>query len=157
MPALPVDVLRQACRVFFDLAYPDGPSTVPAGKLPYSQIPEDARVEDYLPPAPVATGIVNLLTGAHEGYSIRLGSAAFPFLRLTLQHVADESGDRWVAGVDTHDAWRHPDHADAAAWLALQAANRELKSRIEHAFEAAGLCTHNRLLRQQLEFNLSHP
>ena len=42
-------------------------------------------------------------------------------------------------------------HPDAAAWIALQAANRELKGRIERAWEAAGLLTHNSLLRRELQ------
>jgi hypothetical protein len=151
MAPLPLDILRPACRLFLDIAYPDGPETIPEARLPFHRIPADADVRDYLPPAPLAHGNVTILTGVYDGYSIRLGSASFPFLRLTLQQMSNRTGSVWLCGVDTHDAWHHPDHPDAAAWLSLQAANRELKARIESAWDAAGLLTHNRLLRQELQ------
>ncbi len=150
MAPLPVPILRQACQVFLDIAYPDGPDTIPEPRLPFYHIADDADVADLLPPAPLARGLVSLLTGAHPGYSFRLGCTDFPYLRMTLQNVALRAGTSWLCAVDTHDSWHHPDHPDAAAWLALQAANRELKSRIERAWEAAGLLTHNRLLRLEL-------
>jgi hypothetical protein len=54
--------------------------------------------------------------------------------------------------VDTHDQLRlDPRHPDAAGWAQLQAINRELKEKIEHAWEADGLLTFNALLRRELE------
>jgi hypothetical protein len=151
MAPLPLELLRQACRLFLDIAYPNGPETIPAARLPFYRIPVGADVHDYLPPAALAHGCVKALTDMHEGYSIRLGCAAFPFLRLTLQNISHRGEWTWLCGVDTHDSWHHPEHPDAAAWLALQIANRELKARIESAWDAAGLLTHNGLLRQELE------
>ena len=42
------------------------------------------------------------------------------------------------------------DHPDAAAWLDLQRANRQLKEDIERALEAEGLVTFHSLLRSAL-------
>jgi len=151
MKPLSIDLLRLACRHFLDQAYPDGPEAIPEARLPYYRIPAGADVRDYLPPAPLARGIVASLVGANDGYTIRLGCAVFPYLRLTLQHVEHSGEMAWLCGVDTHDSWHHPEHADGAAWLALQSANREVKARIESAWDAAGLLTQNRLLRQDLQ------
>jgi hypothetical protein len=151
---LSIDLLRRVCRVFLDIAYPDGPETIPASRLNYYRIPLDAVVRDYLPPAPAANGLVQALVGAQRGYTLRLGSAAFPFLRLTLQCIVHRGEAAWVCGVDTHDSWNRPEHPDAAAWLDVQSANRDLKTRIEAAWDAAGLLTHNRLLRQELQQEL---
>ena len=62
-----------------------------------------------------------------------------------------------VFAVDTHDAYstEHsqapPDHPDAAGWHELQSANRALKEKIEEAWDAAGILTHNGLLRLELK------
>ncbi len=41
LDALTTQELAQACRIFLDLAYPDGPDTIPANKLPYYTIAND--------------------------------------------------------------------------------------------------------------------
>ena len=143
----PVDILAQTCRIFLDHAYPRGPETIPVARRAYWGIPIDAEVGPYLDADSVGRGICERLAKQHPGFSFRLGCEGFPFTKLTLQLV-DEVG--WLCGVDTHDGWRHPDDPDASAWSAVQSANRELKSRIERAFDAAGLLTHNGLLRRDL-------
>jgi len=151
MPYLTAPVLSQSCRIFLEQAYPRGPASIPASRLAFWMIPDDADVDDFLPPSPLAAGVARQLFGPHPGYTLGLGCDGFPFLRLTLQCVEHLDQVRCLCSVDTHDTWHHPEHRDATAWLARQAANRELKSRIEHAWEAAGLLTQNGLLRLQLQ------
>jgi hypothetical protein len=155
---LPLDIgpLRQACRIFMELAYPGGPATMPPGRRIYSDLPADRPVSDFLPPAADALAVCQAFGGAGTGalgYSFRLGSAHFPHLKLKVQLLDCTDAASWVYMVDTHDAFSRdsaeppPSHPDAAGWTALQAANRELKEKIERAFEAAGLLTFNSLLR----------
>jgi len=146
MATLPALLLKQASRIFLDFAYPEGRATVPPAASEFERHSEE---EMDLPPK--AQSIVRVLEGDHPGYSVRLGCAAFPYLRLTCQQIDREGVSAWLCAVDTHDSWHHPDHADAAGWLAVQAANRELKARIEKAWDDAGILTHNRLLRQELQ------
>ena len=83
-----------------------------------------------------------------RGYSFRLGCAHYPHLKL--QAVTAEDGSL-VFTVDTHDAVQLADeHPDLPRWRQLQTANRELKTRIERAWEADGLLTFNGLLRREL-------
>jgi hypothetical protein len=140
------------------LAYPDGPDTIPANKRVYVDLPQAQPVTDFLPPAPAAVGIGQCLTSADglPAYSLRLGSAHFCHLKLKMQQVECHQRRAWVFMVDTHDAFSRasrfppPHHPDAQAWNALQAGNRELKEKIERAFEQAGLVTFQSLLRDDL-------
>jgi hypothetical protein len=154
MPTLDTARLALACRVFLATAYPGAPASLPANKLPYWDMAHDHAVDAYLTPAPLAVGICHPL--GNNGYSFRLGSAHYANLKLKVQWVEADSASSWVFAVDTHDAFSAtrmqppPDHPDAAAWFNLQAANQALKERIETAWEAAGLLTLQRLLRQDL-------
>lgn len=158
MSSLTTPLLGRACRIFLELAYPDGPDSIPAVKRLYWDVPSEQPVEQFLPP--VAEGVGHTLPpqGAVQGgYALRLGSAGYANLKLTMQRLRDAQGDVWVFMVDTHDAFSpssfHPprDHPDAATWLALQARNRQLKEQIENALAQAGLVTLNSLLKQQLQ------
>jgi hypothetical protein len=155
---LPIDMgeLRRACRIFLDTAYPGGPDTIPVKKRVYYDLPADRPSTDFLPPAAIAEEVCQTLCAAGQGkrgYALRLGSAHFAHLKLKVQMVDCNDSSAWVYVVDTHDAFSRasaeapPAHPDAAAWAALQAANRDLKEKIERAFEAAGLTTFNSLLR----------
>ena len=154
MPLLSTQLFARACRIFLESAYPDGASSIPAQKLVYGQMPDDAAVADYLTPAPRALGVCQKL--GDDWYTFRLGSARYPNLKLKVQCVADGGVCHCVFAVDTHDAYsaEHaqppPGHPDAAAWLELQAANRALKEKIETAWDAAGILTHAGLLRAEL-------
>ncbi len=154
MPLLSTTLLAPACRLFMELAYPDGASSMPEHKRPYSQIPDDAATEDYLCPAPRAQGVCQKL--ADHCYTFRLGSKHYANLKMKVQCVADGGVCHCVFAVDTHDAFspQHaqppPGHPEAAAWLELQAANRALKDKIEAAWDAAGILTHKGLLRAEL-------
>jgi hypothetical protein len=154
MPGLCPELLGQACRIFLKLAYPGGLSSIPVAKRAYLDIPEAPDLELLLRP-PVCQILPRLPclgeTSAEgiRGYAFRLGSQVFPHLKL--QVVGQNEGEL-VFSVDTHDQVRVPlGHPEAAAWAHIQAANRQLKEEIEHAWEAAGLLTFNALLRRELE------
>jgi len=159
MSQLTSEQLGCACRLFMDLAYPDGPAVIPPKKRPYHQIPPDAPLADYLPPGPLAASVCADLSARKQGqrgYEFRLGSTHFPHLKLRVQEVTHRGQSLWVYSVDTHDAFPRcndspPDgHPDAAAWRILQEKNATLKARIEEALEAAGYITFKSLLRMGL-------
>jgi hypothetical protein len=145
--------------MFMELAYPGGPATIPPKKRAYFTIDPDRPLTDYLPPAPDAAGIAQDMAARKAGpcgYEFRLGSAHFPHMKLRVQAMENHNEPIWVWTVDTHDAFSRtsvqppPDHPDAAAWLALQDANRRLKDRIEEELEQAGFPTFKSLLRGDL-------
>jgi hypothetical protein len=146
MKGLTTALLDRACRIFLELAYPEGRHTIPPPKdaflaLPLDQPPETVLRSSIGQPLPAPCGGI-------RGYTLRLGSAAFPHLKLQIVQVEDGS---WVFSVDTHDAIvLDPLHPDFARWTELQRSNRGLKEQIELAWENAGLLTFNALLRREL-------
>ena len=153
MPLLSTSLLASACRIFLDAAYADEAS-IPEHKRPYGRIPADGMIADYLPPALQALGICQKL--GDDWYTFRLGSARYANLKMKVQCVAEGGVCHCVFAVDTHDAFSKemsqppPGHPDAAAWKDLQVANRALKEKIEAGWDAAGILTHNGLLRTEL-------
>ena len=91
------------------------------------------------------------MPGCKPGFAYRLGCGHFPHLKL--QVVRCEGG--WVFGVDTHDGFfpggLPASDPEAQAWKELVTANRQLKERIEQAWEREGLTTFHTLLRADLE------
>lgn len=150
MNTLPTETLRLACRVYLRHAYPRGPATASEVVRAYWEMPANADVHAYLPPAKLALGIGAVMHGRRPGFLLRLGSDGFPFVKMALQAFVEDGATEWVASVDTHDVWHITEQPEPEAWFALQAANRELKVRIEKDWEAAGLTTQNRLLRRPL-------
>jgi hypothetical protein len=157
MPILPTQNLAQACRIFLNLAYPDGATSIPAPKLPYLTIGDDSCVEDYLPPAKCALGICQDLSKTKagiSGFEFRLGSATFPHLKLRIQTMDFQQREVWVYSVNTHDHFHPPSQTlsadDAEGWRQLIKQNRALKRRIEDAFAAAGLLTPTSILKLDL-------
>ncbi len=155
-PQVTIALLARACHTFMRLAYPSGPDSIPPSKRPYYDLPLDRAVEEFLPPAPVAQEVCQVIPGPGDGargYALRLGSDRFPHLKLKAQLIDYNNSTAWVFMVDTHDAFSResfhppPDHPDAPGWQALQSANRELKSKIEKALEQEGLVTFHALLR----------
>jgi hypothetical protein len=145
MEGLTVALLDRACRIFFSLAYPEGEHTVPTSKRAYLNIARDQPLGALL--APPVCQTLRTPEGAVRGYAFRLGSAGFPHLKL--QVTACDAD--YVYAVDTHDAVHlQPGDPDAPRWARLQAANRQLKEQIEHAWEADGILTFNGLLRRGL-------
>src|SRR5438552_2432273 len=85
MNGLTTALLGRACRIFLELAYPGGEETIPAKRRVYFSVAPDQPLEGFLPPAPAASGIGQVLPaagGRTRGYAFRLGSAAFPHLKL---------------------------------------------------------------------------
>jgi hypothetical protein len=159
MNGLTTDLLRRACGTFLALAYPGGEQTIPEKKRPYLHIPADAELASYLPPA--AQGVAQTLKtedGGFRGYAFRLGSSGFPHLKL---QITGYSEDTCIFAVDTHDAFPRTGGVppvgdpDYERWTALQKSNRQLKERIERAWEQEGLWTFNKLLR--LDVNATPP
>ncbi len=159
MTGLTTDLLSSACRIFLSLAYPAGEETVPEKRRLFAHLPPGQDVADYharQPFAPASFQVIHDPDGIVRGYAIRLGSAPFPHLKLKVQWKSDRGRDMWIFAVDTHDAFSRdskrppPDHPDAEGWSRLQRTNAELKSRIERAWDEAGLLTFNGLLRREL-------
>jgi len=155
MEGLTTALLGRACRIFLELAYPVGERSIPAKKRLFWDVPPEAPLERYLPPqvGPDLCQPVGAAPGCKPGFAYRLGCAYFPHLKL--QVVRCDKG--WVFGVDTHDQFfpggLPESDPEAEAWRQLLTANRQLKERIEQAWEAAGLTTFHKLLRA----DLAHP
>jgi hypothetical protein len=160
MQELSTDVVGQVCRVFLALAYPGGENTIPLKRHCYLTLPPGQSLVEFLQASTEARPFCERVVdahGDHVGYTLRLGSAGFPHLKLRVSNVNPEGEAVWVFGVDTHDAYSAtsyrppPGHRDAEPWARLQAANQRLKEEIERAWEEAGLLTFNGLLRSDLE------
>jgi hypothetical protein len=155
--SLTTQALARACRVFMTLAYPGGAATIPEKRRWYFEIDEECPLESLLPPSACAAGICQDLSkrsGGLVGYEFRLGSAAYPHLKLRIQLVEFHEQMVWVYSVDTHDGFHKAtqflNDEEAAAWRALVEHNRQLKHRIEEALANAGFVTPVRLLRIDL-------
>lgn len=166
MTGLTTDQITHACRIFFRLAYPAGEETIPEKRRIYLHLPPGQELADYHSHHPFPAASFQTVTdpdGKPRGFSFRLGSVHFPHLKLKVQWMENHDNRVWVFSVDTHDAFsresiRPPaDHPDALAWNRLQQNNAELKEKIEHAWEDAGLLTFNALLRQDLNRTPADP
>src|ERR1022692_4180537 len=149
--------LALACQLFLELAYPDGTDTIPDSKRTYCNIPSDASIDDFLPPAKIATTVcqdLRKLKGAVRGYEFRLGSKLHPHLKLRIQIVDFHDRDVWVYSVDTHDHFfqvtQNLNPEEAKAWRLLVEQNRSLKHCIEDALAAAGFLTPKSLMKLDL-------
>jgi hypothetical protein len=141
-------LLPRACRIFLARAYPEGPQTVPANRRVFLNLTPEQDLEALLAP-PLGQTLKNP-KGGLRGYSLRLGSAHFPHLKLQVARCgADET---WVLTVDTHDRVQlAADDPDLGRWRSLQQANQVLKTAIERAWDADGLVTFQGLLRSETE------
>ena len=140
------------------LAYPGGAQRSRPTSEATVAIADERPLADFLPPAASALGVCQDLSkrsGGLSGYEFRLGSTAYPHLKLRIQHIELHGQYVWVYSVDTHDAF----HA-AAQFLSTEEAeasrklvenNRRLKHEIETALgDAAGFITPMGLLRIDL-------
>lgn len=148
--------LGAACRIFMDLAYPDGARTIPANKLPFYEMPAERSLVELLPPAPLSVGVSKTLSrnvGGSFGYEFRLGSLTYPHLKLRVETMDLHEREVWVYSVDTHDGFGRAAQmieADAIEWRALVERNRQLKLAIEQALAKAGYLTPAAVLRFDL-------
>lgn len=146
MKGLTTALLKQACQLFFERAYPEGRDTIPPLKKHFLAFDTDQPLESVLTP-PMCQPLPRR-EGGLRGYALRLGSARHPHLKL---QIVDHEDAGCVFSVDTHDGFTlDSSDPDAARWLELQADNRRLKEEIERAWEDAGLLTFNGLLRRAL-------
>jgi hypothetical protein len=160
MQELTTDLIGTACAVFLGLAYPGGAATIPPARRLFLELPPGQALADFLPQSTEARAACHPLRdrrGNVSGFAIRLGSAAFPHLKLKVQRLESGGKAALVFTVDTHDAFAPDrfeapaDHPEADAWKRLQQGNQRLKEKIEKAWEAAGFLTFNGLLRRELE------
>jgi hypothetical protein len=150
MPPFDTPLLGLACRIFLDAAYAEGPQCVPPAVASYADLPAQGPPEGWCD----SDGVYHALPPG--AFTLRLGSTAYPHLKLRVQKVETPRGSASLFAVDTHDSFSSDacqppaGHPEAMAWQALQEANRALKEKIEAAWEAAGLLTLNGLLREGL-------
>jgi hypothetical protein len=149
--------LARACRIFMDLAYPDGARSIPEFKLSYYEMTAERSLVEYLPPAPLSVGVTKTLSrnaGGMFGYEFRLGSASYPHLKLRVQSMDLHDREVWVYSVDTHDGFcrvtQNLSPEDAQQWKTLVEHNRGLKRAIEQALAKTGFLTPTALLRFDL-------
>lgn len=146
MLGLTTALLGRACQIFLDRAYPEGASTIPPPQNRFLALDAERSLASVLVP-PVCQELPRR-PGGVCGYTLRLGSARHPHLKL---QIVDHEGVGCIFSVDTHDGFvLDSSHPDAIRWAELQAANRRLKEEIERAWEEAGLLTFNALLRREL-------
>lgn len=84
-------------------------------------------------------------------YALRLGNRNYPHMKLVIDRAPD--GNLYLLRADTHDAHvqPRPGSRDFVAFQQLAMANRELADRIESAWEAQGLPTFKKFLRDDLD------
>jgi hypothetical protein len=159
MQRLTTDLVAQACRIFFSLAYPGGDATIPAAKQRLLQLPAGLEMVQVVETEASMSGCCQVIpsgTGGVRAVLVRLGCCHYPNLKLKAQLIQDGQESDWLFSVDTHDAFSStsflppPEHPEAPAWRSLQAANVALKEKIEAAWDKAGLLTFNGLLRRDL-------
>ena len=84
-------------------------------------------------------------------YALRLGNRAYPHMKLVIERSPD--GRAYLLRADTHDTHitPKPGSREYAAFQELAAANRTAADGIEAAWEAQGLPTFKKYLRDDLE------
>src|SRR6185312_12126235 len=123
MKGLTTALLDRACRIFLELAYPDGSDAIPPPKNAYLALRTDQPLEAVLVP-PVCQVLANR-DGSLRGYALRLGSSIHPHLKL---QIVGHDEEACVFSVDTHDALiLSPGDPDASRWSEFQTTNRQLK------------------------------
>lgn len=131
--------VRRAVAMYLELAWPgDG---FPRPRVTVRDLEGAHTVKDLFALFERPRRVDNVLL---ERYTLRLGNARYPFMKFVVQeYLVDEE---YFFSVDTHDDLDvRPDNPDYDAWQELKRSNLELKARIEAAWAAAGLPTHNDL------------
>jgi hypothetical protein len=140
--------LGRAVRIYLERAYPSG--TVPEAvqrRLSWLDQDDPAALDLTAPPFERANrpgpGVPTIV-------ALRLGNERYPQMKLQVQAWPHSAG--YLLSVNTHDQLLslNPDARDADAARELQVFNQELKQAIELAWEAAGLPTFLRYLRDYL-------
>lgn len=82
--------------------------------------------------------------------AVRLGNASYPHMKLVLEAAPD--GDLTLFRADAHDAHVEPDEAsgEREAWRQMVERNRAISTAIEAEWDAIGVPTFKRFLRDDL-------
>ena len=90
-------------------------------------------------------------TDPPERYSLRLGNAFYPHMKLVVEHSPDEAA--WLFRVDTHDRHACPKETskEYAAFCQLMEQNQQVAQSIEAAWEREGVPTFKAFLREDLK------
>jgi hypothetical protein len=135
--------LQRAIDIYIRLAYPGDPPIVVR-----SQLGTLKSWTGRLTECPVLTPYP---PKAATRYSLRLGNASYPHMKLTL----DLSGDRkqFLYVVNTHDRHISPatNSPEFPAFQKLMETNQKLAEAIEAAWERAGIMTFKAYLRNDLQ------
>ena len=152
MQSLAVPLLSQACRTYLELAYPGGSESIPERIRHYLQLDPTWALDQVVPPAPIAVTVCQLIKEP-PGYLFRLGCAHFPHMKLKTHRMFLRNETTWIFAVDTHDAYFLPpkDFGETEEWQNILLANKNLKERIEQAWEEQGILTLKSVLRLELE------
>jgi hypothetical protein len=145
---LRIDLLRRAVDVYLPIAYPSGELPEVVRRRLEWDPGADARTLFSGPPFERAN---RAGAGKSPVYALRLGNARYAHMKLQVQPWPNAAG--FILSVNTHDQVLalDPNAADVAAFRALQAENQRLKEAIESAWDAAGLPTFLRYLREYIE------
>ena len=163
-------VVWKAIGVYLAAAY-DGPPADPPGVPGGTPSAVRARLETLrstpdpafydcpvLEQAPAASSAVSSAAAAgREGdegptrYALRLGNRSYPHMKLVIERSPD--GRTYLLRADTHDAHIQPKPGsrDYLAFQELSRINHALAEQIESGWEAAGLPTFKKFLREDLE------
>ena len=130
--------VRRAVAVYMEQAFPEN------GEAAAPKILEDLEGASDMNSLLQRFERVAGAGGGLERYALRLGNARYPFMKFVVQeHLVD---GEFFFSVDTHDNLEiRPDNPDHAEWERLKSYNRELKHRIESAWDRAGLPTNTDL------------
>ncbi len=145
---LRLDLLRSAVNIYLGLAYPAG--VVPDVVQRRLVWPESCAPDELLSGPPFERA------GKAPGrpapiYALRLGNHGYPHMKLQIQPWPNGAG--FMLSVNSHDqvTGLALDAAGAQAFRDLQAENQRLKEGIEEAWDAAGLPTFLRYLRDYIQ------
>ncbi|MFO0911254.1 MAG: hypothetical protein U0794_23435, partial [Isosphaeraceae bacterium] len=143
-----IDVLRRAVEIYLQLAYPNG--VVPEPVRRRLEWPSCDDVDTLIHGPPFEKAGRNKTSGA-ASFALRLGNARYPHMKLQIQPWPNAAG--YMLSVNTHDQVLSldPESADLPAFREIQEDNQRLKEQIEHAWDAAGLPTFLRYLREYIE------
>lgn len=148
--SLTVDDLRTAIRIYLSLAYPA--AEIPAPVQKRLSWPEETAIVDLLHQRPFE----RIRPPSGDGpvvHALRLGNTGYPNMKLQIQPWPGACG--YLLSVNSHDQVMaqviNPEEAET--FKCLQAENQRIKEAIESAWDAEGLPTFLRFLRDYISAN----
>jgi hypothetical protein len=138
-------VVWRAIDLYLSSAYADAiPSTAVRRRL--EMLPRECGIAEFY-----ANSVFESSgTPVPDRYALRLGNSIYPHMKLLI--IPAPRGDSYLFRADTHD--RHvqvaPDAPEYSALCEMLAKNHAVGTKIESAWESAGLPTFKQYLRQDL-------